>query len=247
MGQVITGVFHNWAVLGKASVNSTNTIGIQVSLEGSPLVLVANYTVLKAYVNVKFVVNDPNLCVLVTFDGFGITVRGSTTIGVPAGFANLTIYTYQANDTSLKTNGIIKHYVFGNIEYNKVYNQYSVIVFIPPNPSVTPIIYLNYLNNFNFYKVYINATTQYYVCLSLNGTVYNYDQAYWIIGGNYSFNPVGIFNGSYTYGAKYVTFEYSNGTTLHYTFPNIPSYVIINQPMTISVQYGITQYWVHLS
>ncbi len=39
-------------------------------------------------------------------------------MGVPAGYANLTVYTYQVNDTSQQSNGIIKHYVLENIVYN---------------------------------------------------------------------------------------------------------------------------------
>ncbi len=71
---MVTEVFHNRAVLGKSSVNSTNTVTIQVSLGGSSIALVPNYTVLETYVNVRFVVNDPNLIVSISFDGYGITV-----------------------------------------------------------------------------------------------------------------------------------------------------------------------------
>jgi len=43
-GNVITGVFKNWVLLGKAVVNGTNTFSIRVTLENSPLALIANYT-----------------------------------------------------------------------------------------------------------------------------------------------------------------------------------------------------------
>jgi len=43
-GNIITGVFKNWVLIGKAAVNGTNTLAIRVTLENSPLVLIANYT-----------------------------------------------------------------------------------------------------------------------------------------------------------------------------------------------------------
>jgi hypothetical protein len=43
-GNVITGVFKNWVLLGKAAVNGTNTLAIRVTLENSPIALIANYT-----------------------------------------------------------------------------------------------------------------------------------------------------------------------------------------------------------
>jgi len=52
-GSIITGVFKNWVLLGKAAVNGTNTLAIRVTLENSPLVLIANYTPLRVvyYIN----------------------------------------------------------------------------------------------------------------------------------------------------------------------------------------------------
>jgi len=43
-GNIFTGVFKNWVILGKAAVNGTNTLAIRVTLENSPLALIANYT-----------------------------------------------------------------------------------------------------------------------------------------------------------------------------------------------------------
>jgi hypothetical protein len=43
-GNIITGVFKNWVLIGKAAVNGTDTLAIRVTLENSPLVLIANYT-----------------------------------------------------------------------------------------------------------------------------------------------------------------------------------------------------------
>jgi len=124
-----------------------------------------------------------------------------------------------------------------------------VLIFIPPNPSVEPTIYLN---NDNYYYVRIEAFTYYSTSLILNNTVYNYITMVkhtWIIGVGYSFG-MAIRSTENTdsrgYGPQEVIFRYSNGTTLSYTFPNIPSYVIINQPMAIDVHYNNTKYWVPL-
>ena len=49
-GSIITGVFKNWVLIGKAAVNGTNTLAIRVTLENSPLILIANYTPLLSYI-----------------------------------------------------------------------------------------------------------------------------------------------------------------------------------------------------
>ncbi|QGA55252.1 hypothetical protein GFS03_12035 [Sulfolobus sp. E5-1-F] len=246
-GQIITGVFYNWIKLGQATLNSTTSQGVKVTLQGQPLVLIANYSILTTTVNLQVNTNDPNVPIIVNIDGSNYTVKGSSTIQVTAGYINITIYTLQFNDTTQQNIGIIKYYIYSNSTYNKnTYIARSFIIFVPPSTSQTPTVYINYNNIYNYYHVYINGyNLPGSVCLILNNTVYNYNynQGYWIIGGKYSFGPTEIFNGEYTFGAQTVKFKYSNGSTFTYTFPNIPSYVLINQPMTISVYYGETIQW----
>ncbi|MEM0362465.1 MAG: hypothetical protein QXH75_01420, partial [Sulfolobaceae archaeon] len=70
------------------------------------------------------------------------------------------------------------------------------------------------------------------------------------IQGNYTFAPaeetVFGFYSALTYGPQNVTFEYSNGATKNFTFPNLPGYVIINQSMTIIVTYNWILSWTYL-
>ena len=252
-GQIITGVFHNWIVLGLATVNSTSSQGIQVTLRGQPVVLIGNYTQITSTVGLTLQVKgDSNIYVSIFVNGNSYTIQNEQTITVPAGYVNITVITLQANDTTQQSQGVISHYSYSNAGYNgKTYVAKSFLIFVPPG-ATNPTVYLNYLNDYNYYLVKIigNYNEKQYgqVCLILNGTVYNYNNPnpYWIIGGNYSFDPTGIFNGSSTYGAQTVIFQYSNRTSFTYTFPNIPSYVIINQPMNITVNYAVTEYWQEL-
>ncbi|XDF43431.1 hypothetical protein AB1303_08680 [Saccharolobus solfataricus] len=264
-GQIVTGVFYNWIKLGSGTLNSTTTQGVKVTLQGQPLVLIANYSVITTTVNLKICTNDPNVPITVNIDGSNYTITRSYTVQVPAGYVNITLYTLQFNDTTQQQQGIIKHYIYSNSTYNgNVYTARSFILFIPPSSSQTPVVYIKYYNNYNYYEIYIYGyklpdNYNYYeiyiygyklpgsVNLILNDTVYNYNKYYWIIGGNYSFSPTGIVNIPYSYGAQTVTFQYSNGTYFEYIFPNIPSYVIINQPMNIEVYYDIIIYWTSLS
>lgn len=250
-GQIITGVFHNWAILGKASVNSTNTQGIRVTLEGFPVVLIANYTELIQQETICVESTDSNVPITVNLDGQNYTVEGNTQLTVPAGYINFTVYTYQFNDTSNESNGVIYHYVYEDTTYNgKTYTQFSMILFIPPNPSTTPTIYVKYQNNFNYYEVEISAIYKSYkglpppgsvvFVLFLNGTVYDYGNSYWIIGGKYIICPTRVFleNELINYGPVEYQYSYSNGTTFTYYFPDLPAYVIINQPMEIIIYYN---------
>ncbi|EHP69384.1 hypothetical protein MetMK1DRAFT_00021350 [Metallosphaera yellowstonensis MK1] len=244
-GQVISGVFHNWIILGKASVNSTNTVGIQVSLEGSPVVMVANYTPITAKVNLQITIlgnsdNQINCPINVNINGKSYTInKGSAIIQIPAGFFNITVNTLQFNNTLQKYNGVIYHYVYDNITYNgKSYISTSVILFVPPNPSATPIVYIYYLNNFNYYRIYIyDYNPPGSVSLILNGTVYQYNNIYWIIGGKYSFDPTGIIFIYIYYGQSCQAQEVYINNTVYY-YPNIPQYIIINGQTTIKVYYG---------
>jgi len=254
-GSVITYVFKNWALLGKAAVNGTNTLGIRVTLEGNPLVLIANYTPLRSNITLTIQTTDKNVGVVVSVDGRLHTVYGSATIQIPAGYFNVTVLTLQFNDTTQKANGVIKYYTFKNMTYNgKTYVTYSAILFAPPNTSET--LYINYVNKYNYYNVaFYDYNPPGPVNVILNGTVYNYNQSYWIIGGNYSADYTGIV---YLYPPGFF-FNYNNYsvgvTTLQiatpqgvktYNFPDIPSYLYIDSPMTVNATYGTTYYWYYL-
>ena len=241
-GSIITGVFKNWVLLGKAAVNGTNTLALRVTLENSPLALIANYTPLRSYITLTIQTTDKNVGVNVSVDGHPYTVYGSATIQIPAGYFNVTALTLQFNDTTQKGNGVIKYYTFKNMTYNgKTYVTYSAILFAPPNTSET--LYINYVNKYNYYNVTFkdyNPPGQVYVVL--NGTVYNYNHSYWIIGGNYSANYTSILKGSYTYGVQTLEVVTPQGSQ-SYNVPNIPSYLYINSPMTVDAYYGETYCW----
>ena len=251
-GSIITGVFKNWVLIGKAAVNGTNTLAIRVTLKNSPLVMIANYTPLRSYIELDVIptfqqvgiINNAylNPGVNVSIDGRLYILNGSATIKIPAGYFNVTVLTLQYNDSSLKGYGVIKYYTFKNITYNgKTYVTYSAILFAPPNKKEK--LYINYVNVYNYYnvtfKVY-NPPGQVYVIL--NGTVYSYNRSYWIIGGNYTASYTGIVSGSYSYGVTKLTIVTPQGSKTYY-FPNIPSYLYINSPTTVIAYYGKTCYW----
>ncbi|ARM76823.1 hypothetical protein [Acidianus manzaensis] len=247
-GQIVTGVFHNWNVIGKAKLNSTNELGVNVQLEGQPTIVIANYTPVLSKVELTINTNYPG-SICLSIDGKKQSVSNmQQTIYVPAGFVNITIYTLQGNNTNYESEGIIEHYQFSYVEYNEAqYITTSEIIFVPPN-SDNNYIYVYYQNNYNYYQICLIAYND--TCndnIFIGGVGYNYNNSYWIIGGNYYFNPIVTFTGSYTQGAITVCFEYSNGTTFTYNFPKIPDYIIINQPMNIIVYYNVTIYWTPLS
>lgn len=250
-GQIITGVFYNWIKLGNAILNSTTSQAIKVTLLNSPLVLIANYTQLVANVNVTLKSNFPgNVTVLI--DGNSYSFNGSTTIQISAGFVNITVLKLQGNYT-LQSNNVKKHYTFSNITIQNglkySYNSTSAIISIPPNSNRTIILY--YKNDYNYYKV--TLIVKYYGNFNYNEQVkignnlYNYNSSYWFIQGNYTFDPLVKFIGNKTYVPQIVTFEYySNEPPKNFNFPNLPGYVIINQPMTIIVTYNWILYWTYL-
>jgi hypothetical protein len=256
-GSIITYVFKNWALLGKAAVNGTNTLGIRVTLEGNPLVLIANYTPLRPNITLTIQTTDKNVGVNVSVDGRPHTVNGSATIQIPAGYFNVTVLTLQFNDTTQEKNGVIKYYTFDNITYNGgTYVTYSAILFAPPNVNET--LYINYVNKYNYYYVtFKDYNPPGPVNVILNGTVYNYNQSYWIIGGNYTahytgivyLNPPIIFffyiiiYNNYSVGVTNLTIATPQGGVKTYNFPDIPSYLYIDSPMTVKAYYGITYYW----
>jgi hypothetical protein len=243
-GSIITGVFENWVLLGKAAVNGTNTLAIRVTLENSPLVLIANYTSLRSYIKLTIQTTDKNVGVNVSVDGRPYAVYGSAAIQIPAGYFNVTVVTLQFNDTTQEGNGVIKYYTFKNIAYNgKAYVTPSAILFASPNTSET--LYINYVNKYNYYYVtFYDYNPPGYVWVTLNGTDYNYWQSYWIIGGNYSAHYIGVFdpNNDVSYGVTTLQIVTPQGSQT-YNFPDIPTYLYINSTMMINAYYGKTYYW----
>jgi hypothetical protein len=244
-GSIVTGVFKNWVLLGKAAVNGTNSLAVRVTLENGSLLLIANYIPLRSNITLTIQTTDKNVGVKVSVDGRPYTVNGSATIQIPAGYFNVTVLTLQFNDTTQKGNGVIKYYTFKNMTYNgETYVTYSGILFAPPNTSET--LYINYVNKYNYYYVtFIGYNLPGQVNVILNGTVYNYGQSYWIMGGNYSAIYTSVFNGNYTYGVttlKIVTLQGSQT----YNFPDIPSYLYIDSTMTVNATYGKTYQWYSL-
>lgn len=251
-GSIITGVFKNWVLIGKAATSGTYKPAIRVTLENSPLALIANYTPLRSNTTLTIQTTDRNVGVLVFVDGRAYPVYGNDTIQIPAGYFNVTVLTLQFNDTSQERNGVIKYYTFDNITYNgRTYVTYSAILFAPPNANET--LCINYVNKYNYYNVtfkdynplFENNKPLGHVYVTLNGTVYNYNRSYWIIGGNYSVNYTSILVGSYSYGVKTLEIVTPQGSQ-SYNVPNIPSYLYINSPMTVDAYYGYTYYWYQL-
>jgi hypothetical protein len=262
-GSIITGVFENWVLIGKAAVNGTNTLAIRVTLENSPLILIANYTPLRSYIALTIQTTDKNVGVEISVDGRPYTVYGSATIQIPAGYFNVTVLTLQFNDTTQEGSGVIKYYTFKNMTYNgRTYITYSAILFAPPNANET--LYINYVNKYNYYKVTFNGYNLIVngynlmgdVNVVLNGTVYDYWQSYWIIGGNYRASYTGVvlpnpYYGFFGFFGTYSNYTYSviklkivtpQGIRIYY-FPDIPTYLYINSSMTVDAYYGTTYYW----
>jgi len=244
-GSIITGVFKNWVLIGKAAVNGTNNLAIRVTLENGSLLLIANYTPLLSNITLTIQTTDKNVGVNVSVDGRPYTVNGSATIQIPAGYFDVRVLTLQFNDTTQKGNGVIKYYTFENITYNgKTYVTYSAILFAPPNTNET--VYINYVNKYNYYNVtFVDYNPPGQVCVILNGTVYNYNRSYWIIGGNYSAVYTSVLKGSYSYGVTTLKIITPQGSQT-YNFPYIPSYLYINIEMTVDAYYNTTYQWYQL-
>jgi hypothetical protein len=247
-GQIITGVFHNWIVLGKGNVNSTSTQGIEVTLVGCPLILIANYTAIVNKIHLKVIIGV-SCPVCIGIDGQKYRITNNDVICIYAGYFNVTVITTRFTDTQDSSQGVRYHYCYNHITYNNnEYKQYSVILFAPPNCKCA-IVYVCYYNNYNCYKIHLYKYNCYQnVYLILNGTTYCYGNCYWIKGGKYCMIPTGIFYGGCSTEAVKICIINSTGTHIYYYNhePYIPEYIYICSPTTIKVYYGITEYWCHL-
>jgi len=239
-GQIITGVFRNWFVIGKALLNSTTSQVVKVTLKGGNTALIANYTPLLAKATLNMQTNFPGN-ITVDIDGKTYNVTNGKNITVPAGFVNITVLTLEANYTA--SSSVIQHYSYSSMQYlGQTIYPYSSIIFI--QPSATNTLKINYVNDYNYYLVNIigyNISKGYWV--SINGVKYPYNNSYWIIGGNYSFQIDEPPPSGSAYFSNETIFSYSNGTTDIYKFPFLPTYVVIDQPMTIEVYYGVVGYY----
>jgi len=245
-GYVITGVFHNWILLGQGTVSDPRSSSVTVSLTGQPLVLIANYSQLTTKVTLTLVSNL-NQPLNVSVNGRIVTFTGTTTLTVYAGFVNFTVITLQVNYTVNST--AIEHYTYTKTLFQvganfKVYNTYTFILFSPPNSF--PSVELFYTNDYNYYYVTINQNgADSSDVLLLNGTVYSYGSSYWIESGNYSFSPTGTFyqgSGSCN-GQQYCTLAAYAISVNGGAKQPVPSYFVINSPVVITVYYKITEYF----
>lgn len=210
-GSIVTGVFHNWIVSG-ALVNSTNSQGIKVNLQGVPASLTANYTAVTQYVNLQVnLIKNYRQPITIAIDGIEHTINNSENsqiFPVLAGYVNVTIYTTQFNVTS--TNAIYQHSYQESTYNGKSYSTTSFLIFIQPS-STNPSINIQFINSSSYYKVYINyaynqnspwppnvhnitnlSTNQYAkpfnassVNFTLNSSVYQYNTKIWVKNGTY--------------------------------------------------------------
>ncbi|AWR94246.2 hypothetical protein [Acidianus brierleyi] len=185
-----TGYFHNWIVLGNAKVNSTKSSDIEVTLEGSGVSLIANYTLINAKINLTLYTNATRP-IYIGIDGHKYQINGEQIISVTAGYVNLTELTPAYNITKSTE---ICTYGFDGWEYGKTYTILpSILLFIPPNSTPASIsIYYEHL--YNYYTISISNNISYNPVLTLNSTTYS-SGSYWIKEGMYNilaFGYVGI-------------------------------------------------------
>ncbi len=227
---IYTAQFQNWYVIGNALTKEVNSTAIRVTLEGTSVVLVANYSVITStveltLVNSKYSTTGKDISVCV--DGVKYQVPSSYTVKVRAGYVNLTDLT--TSYCVMEDNGQERSYFnFSSYSYNgAIYTTPSSLVFIPPTVSSAEVD-VNYYNGVNCFEVsveereyngngypngvaYINPTpspqgeTVYF-----NGTGENlgfYVNSFWIKQGNYSLSPTGTF-----FGVPF-TVHFNNGST----------------------------------
>ena len=244
-GTIITGVFHNWYVEGKAIVNSTTTEGIKVTLERQSVILVANYTELLVPITLNVEVVEPNAPSLqpveVKIDGVTYQMPGS--IKTLAGYISVYVLTQTFNNTAEESQGYIYTYQYEYSTYqDSQYTSPTYLLFIPPTTS-SATLYIYYKELGYYVEVTIeqqgcsNPNMVYFI---LNGTVYDYGGTYWIWAGKYEMVPTGIFYGSYATGAQYI---YYNGVCIYNYLTYTSSIINLYEPGTIQVDYGIIDYY----
>ncbi|AEB94691.1 hypothetical protein [Metallosphaera cuprina] len=221
-GSIVTGVFHNWIVSG-ALVNSTNSQGIKVNLQGVPASLTASYTAVTQYVNLQVNLGkNYGQPITIAIDGIKRTITESQNFKVLAGYVNVTIYTTQFNVTS--PNAIYQHSYQESTYNGKSYSTTSFIIFIQPS-STNPSINIQFINSSSYYKVYINynnatplppnvSSIEYPILFSieypilwkpvepcpassvnftLDSSVYQYNTKIWVKNGTYIAGGTGLF------------------------------------------------------
>ncbi|MBB5254091.1 hypothetical protein [Sulfurisphaera ohwakuensis] len=245
-GTVITGIFHNWYVIGKAILNSSSSEGIKVTLEGSSVVLIANYTELIVPITLNVQVIEPNAPSIapITIEINGQSYQVPANIRVDAGYISVYIpQNYELfNNTLSESNGYIYEYKYQYSEYqNKIYNIPSYILFISPTAS-NPTLYIYYTEYAYYVYITINCVNgPGGMVLHLNGTQYNYGKSYWIMAGYYEANPTGSFN-SYSglaYNPSYITYL---NEKISLEPPLLVFPIDITEPGTITVYYTEVQY-----
>jgi hypothetical protein len=218
-GSVITGVFRNWIELGQGILNSSTSNEVTVTLEGSPLVLIGNYSPLNAQDQVTIQVNPSQVePVEVIIDGVHYTISGTKNLNIPAGFVNFTVVTTSLNYTISRN--IIEHfeYQFTSVS-GRSFSSTSFITFLNPDTHYSFIV--SYNNDYNYYGIYIeyshikypynvtriepypykyfnpNNPQEYGLYFQLGNNLYNYSNStpYYIKSGNYNYSAIGIYFG----------------------------------------------------
>jgi len=222
-GSVITGVFRNWIELGQGILNSSTSNEVTVTLEGSPLVLIGNYSPLNAQDQVTIQVNPSQVePVEVIIDGVNYTISGTTNLTIPAGFVNFTVVTTSLNHTISRN--IIEHfeYQFTSVS-GRSFSSTSFITFLNPDTHYSFIV--SYNNDYNYYGIYIeysyieyphnvtciepdpyyytyycfnfnpNYPQEYGLYFQLGNNLYNYSNStpYYIKSGNYNYSAIGTY------------------------------------------------------
>ncbi|BCU67868.1 hypothetical protein HS7_13050 [Sulfolobales archaeon HS-7] len=234
---VITGEFSYWKIIGTATVNSTTSCGIEVHLEGYPVILIAVYTQVTVKVPLTITANV-NEQITVSINGQDVTFTNSKTIDVTAGYVRFQVVTMKFNNYSSGAD-IYSCWEFSEgSDPSGTFSTPNVIFFISPTSSNNNVN-LQYQIFETYYKikfVQCNQTpnTVYFI---LNGTSYKYGQTAWVPGGNYNFVETGIVCSRYnicgweayetTYNGKVVPMS-SMGSGI----------IDIDQPGTIAVYYA---------
>ncbi|MEM0175836.1 MAG: hypothetical protein QXU86_07180 [Metallosphaera sp.] len=269
-GSIVTGVFHNWIVSG-ALVNSTNSQGIKVNLQGVPASLTANYTAVTQYVNLQVnLIKNYGQPITIAIDGINHTINNNENFKVLAGYVNVTIYTTQFNVTS--PNAIYQHSYQESTYNGKSYSTTSFLIFIQPS-STNPSINIQFINSSSYYKVYINYACNQnspwppnvssispdetysasYVNFILNSSVYQYNTKIWVKNGTYIAHGTDLFvpgsfyvyftNGGYTY-YPYLTwgpYEITVQTLSGQTVESVQSYAGVAPYAGVALEINVNQ------
>lgn len=209
-GSVVTGEFHNWIVIGSATLNTTTSNVTKVTVTGSAT-LIANYSIITKKVVFTINTNSPDPVIIsVNGNKYNVSQSSPLQINVVAGYVNLTVLQPIYNDTSQMSNGIIQTYGFQYWSYNgNNYPYDTVLIFIPPSQS-SATVNLSYEHLYNYYRVTLKVIYSYPPGVSIYNINYNNETPNQIIS-NQNW-PFIIINGT-TY---YALIQYNSSTGSDY-------------------------------